>query len=163
MIDPVPTQCVVVDREFARRPLDRPTGGKKPLDPHAFDVIASLTAPRPRTFLPRHRLPRLMSFKKILWVTKIPFPRIPRSSSPHINRGGMARQGKSGVTLLSAAKNICVTRIFLLTFPTKTPRFSERNSLPQREQAMTDKFIVSRAEAVKRLWNRHSEECERCP
>src|SRR5262249_43254221 len=80
-----------------------------------------------------------------------------------INRGGMARQGKSGVTLLSAAKNICVTRIFLLTFPTKTPRFSERNSLPQREQAMTDKFIVSRAEAVKRLSNRHAEACERFP
>ena len=57
MIDPVPTLCVVVDGEFARRPLDRPTGGKKPFDPHAFDVIASLTAPRPRTFLPRHRLP----------------------------------------------------------------------------------------------------------
>src|SRR5215472_13099750 len=47
---------------------------------------------------------------------------IPRSSSPHINRGGMARQGKSGVTLLSAAENICVKRIFLLTFQTNAPR-----------------------------------------
>jgi len=28
---------------------------------------------------------------------------------------------------------------------------------------MTDKFIVSRAEAVKRLSNRHAEACERFP
>jgi hypothetical protein len=30
MVDPVPTQCMMVDREFPRRPFDRRTGGKKP-------------------------------------------------------------------------------------------------------------------------------------
>jgi hypothetical protein len=42
----VATQCVMVDREFSRRPLDRRAGRKKPFDPHPFEVIASLTAPR---------------------------------------------------------------------------------------------------------------------
>jgi hypothetical protein len=32
MVDPVPTQCMMVDREFPRRPFDRRTGGKKPFD-----------------------------------------------------------------------------------------------------------------------------------
>ena len=30
MVDPVPTQCMMVDREFPRRPFDRRTGGKIP-------------------------------------------------------------------------------------------------------------------------------------
>src|SRR5262249_26447097 len=57
MIDPVPTQCVVVDREFPCRSFDRGTGGQKPLDAHAFEVLASLTASRPRILFSPHRLP----------------------------------------------------------------------------------------------------------
>ena len=64
MVDPVPPQCVVVDLEFPRRPLDRRTGGKKPFDPRAFEVLASLTASRPRTSFSSHRPSPLMSFKK---------------------------------------------------------------------------------------------------
>src|SRR5262249_6229190 len=65
VIDPVSAQRVIVDREFARRPLDRPTGGKKPLDPHALEVIASLTAPCPGTLPSRHWLsPRPRLIKK---------------------------------------------------------------------------------------------------
>jgi len=64
MVDPVPTQCMMVDREFPRRPLDRRTGGKKPCDPRAFEVLASLTASRPRTSFSPHRPSPLMSFKK---------------------------------------------------------------------------------------------------
>jgi hypothetical protein len=65
MVDPVPTQCMMVDREFPRRPFDRRTGGKKPFDPRAFEVLASLTAPGPGTLLSRHRLPpRLHLIKK---------------------------------------------------------------------------------------------------
>src|SRR5215471_1879751 len=54
VIDPVSAQRVIVDRELPRRCLDRPTGGKKPFNPHALEVIASLTTPGPRPFLPRH-------------------------------------------------------------------------------------------------------------
>ncbi len=64
MVDPVPTQCMMVDREFPRRPFDRRTGGKKPFDPRAFEVLASLTASRPRTSFSPHRPSPLMSFKK---------------------------------------------------------------------------------------------------
>jgi hypothetical protein len=44
MIDPVPAQRVVVDIEFARRPLDRSSRRKQPLDPHPFEVIATLAS-----------------------------------------------------------------------------------------------------------------------
>src|SRR5262245_12171924 len=57
VIDPVPTQCVVVDLEFPRRPFDRRTGSKQPLDPRAFEVLASLTAPCARTLFSHHRFP----------------------------------------------------------------------------------------------------------
>jgi hypothetical protein len=65
MIDPVPTQCVMVNLEFARRPLDRCTGGEKPFDPRAFEVIASLTASRPRTLSRPIGLPRLCPSKNL--------------------------------------------------------------------------------------------------
>ena len=40
MIDPVPTQGVVIDLKFPRGCLDRRAGGEKALDPHAFEMIA---------------------------------------------------------------------------------------------------------------------------
>src|SRR5215469_9032124 len=65
MIDPMPTQCVMVDLEFPCRSFDRGTGGQKPLDAHAFEVLASLTASRPRTLFSPHRLfPRPRLIKK---------------------------------------------------------------------------------------------------
>src|SRR4029077_11288523 len=65
MIDPVPAQCVIVDREFSRRPFDRRAGGKQPLDPHPFQVLASLTETGSGTLLSRHWLsPRLRLIKK---------------------------------------------------------------------------------------------------
>jgi len=57
MIDPVQTQCMVVDLEFPRGRLVRRARGEKALDPHAFEMIASLTSPCSRTLLPRHVLP----------------------------------------------------------------------------------------------------------
>jgi len=53
----VSAQCVMVDREFSRRPLDRCAGREKPFNPNPFEVLASLTAPGPATLLSRHRLP----------------------------------------------------------------------------------------------------------
>jgi hypothetical protein len=42
----VATQCVMVDREFPRRPLDRRAGRKKPFDPHPFvPADTAITAP----------------------------------------------------------------------------------------------------------------------
>jgi hypothetical protein len=41
-----------------RRPFDRRTGGKKPFDPRAFEVLASLTASRPRSLFSPHQLLR---------------------------------------------------------------------------------------------------------
>src|SRR5690242_6713341 len=34
MVDPVPTQCVIVDLKLTRRSLDRRASRKKPLNPH---------------------------------------------------------------------------------------------------------------------------------
>jgi len=75
MVDPVPTQCMMVDREFPRRPFDRRTGGKKPFDPRAFEVLASLTASRPRTSFSPHRPSPLYVLQKICRVEKASCPR----------------------------------------------------------------------------------------
>ena len=65
MIDPMPTQGVVVDREFPSRSLDRCPGRQQPFNPHPFEVLASLTASGPGTLLTRHWLPpRLRPIKK---------------------------------------------------------------------------------------------------
>jgi len=50
MVPPVPTQAVVVDREFSRGSLDRCAGCQKTLDPHALNVIAALVSPGSRAF-----------------------------------------------------------------------------------------------------------------
>jgi hypothetical protein len=54
MINPVPSQCVIVDLEFPSGSLDRCPGREKPLDPLLFEMIATLTTPGSRTFLSRH-------------------------------------------------------------------------------------------------------------
>src|SRR5436190_4595264 len=75
MIDPMPTQGVVVDREFPCRSLDRRAGGEQPLDPHPFGVVASLTTPRARTLFSPHRLPPFYTLQKNSLGSKDPFPR----------------------------------------------------------------------------------------
>jgi hypothetical protein len=50
MIDPVPSQSVIIDLKFLRGSLHRCPGREKPLDPLPFEMIATLTAPRSRTF-----------------------------------------------------------------------------------------------------------------
>jgi len=40
MVPPVPTQGVIIDREFSRGSLDRCARRQQPLDPHALEVIA---------------------------------------------------------------------------------------------------------------------------
>src|ERR1700756_2078765 len=57
MIDPMPAQCVIIDLEFPRGSLDRRSGCKEPLDPCAFDMIATLTVPGSRTLLSCHLMP----------------------------------------------------------------------------------------------------------
>ena len=65
VIDPVSAQRVIVDRELPRRCLDRCAGRQKPFNPHALEVIASLTAPCPGTLPSRHWLsPRPRLIKK---------------------------------------------------------------------------------------------------
>jgi len=59
MIDPVPTQGVVIDLEFLRGCLDRRAGGEKTLDPRAFEMIAPLTSPCSGTLLPWHGSPQI--------------------------------------------------------------------------------------------------------
>src|SRR5215470_1984838 len=61
VVDPVPTQCVIVDLEFPCRPLDRGASGQKPLKPRAFVVITTLAAPRLRASLPPHSPPRRLN------------------------------------------------------------------------------------------------------
>jgi len=48
MVPPVPTQAVVVDREFSRGSLDRCAGCQETLDPDALNVIAALVSPGAR-------------------------------------------------------------------------------------------------------------------
>jgi hypothetical protein len=75
MINPVPTQSVVVDLEFSRGSLDRCPGREQPLDPHALGMIATLTAPGSRTLLPRYPIRRQYISKNnavALIGTKIP-------------------------------------------------------------------------------------------
>src|SRR5215831_18685348 len=67
MIDPVQTQCMVVDLEFPRGRLVRRARGEKALDPHAFEMIASLTSPGSRTIFCRatcYRSPKSRLLKK---------------------------------------------------------------------------------------------------
>ena len=54
MVDPVPTQCVIVDLKFSRGSFNRRAGRKKPLDPHALEMITPLTSPGSRTLLSCH-------------------------------------------------------------------------------------------------------------
>jgi hypothetical protein len=54
VVPPVPTQCVIVDREFSRGSLHRCARREQPFDPHALEVIATLTSPGSRTLLSRH-------------------------------------------------------------------------------------------------------------
>src|SRR5215468_49679 len=55
----------LADRELPRRCLDRCAGRQKPFNPHALEVIASLTAPCPGTLPSRHWLsPRPRLIKK---------------------------------------------------------------------------------------------------
>src|SRR5882762_1082174 len=51
MIDPMPTERVVVDREFPCSSLNRRTRSEQPFDPHPLGVVASPTASCPRTLL----------------------------------------------------------------------------------------------------------------
>src|SRR5262249_49424870 len=44
-LPPVPTQSVIIDREFSRGSLDRCARCQETLDPHALNVIAALTPP----------------------------------------------------------------------------------------------------------------------
>ena len=56
VIDPVPAQCVIVDLKFQSSSLDRRADREEPLDPHAFEVITTLTAPlRRRQYTPPSR------------------------------------------------------------------------------------------------------------
>jgi hypothetical protein len=77
MVDPVPTQCMMVDREFPRRPFDRRTGGKKPFDPRAFEVLASPdSVPSENLFLapsafPAYVLQKICRVEKGFLPTKI--------------------------------------------------------------------------------------------
>jgi hypothetical protein len=50
VVDPVPAQRVIVDLEFSSGSLDRCPGREEPLDPHAFEMIATLTSASSRTF-----------------------------------------------------------------------------------------------------------------
>jgi hypothetical protein len=54
MVPPVPTQGVIIDREFSRGSLDRCARRQQPLDPHALEVIAPPTSPGSRTPLSCH-------------------------------------------------------------------------------------------------------------
>ena len=54
MVPPVPTQGVIIDREFSRGSLDRCARREQTLDPHAFEMIAPLTSPGSRTPLSCH-------------------------------------------------------------------------------------------------------------
>jgi hypothetical protein len=54
MVPPVPTQGVIVDREFSSSSLDRSARRQQTLDPHALEVTAPLTSPGSRTFLSCH-------------------------------------------------------------------------------------------------------------
>src|SRR5262245_26949014 len=68
MIDPVPTQGMVVNLEFPRGCLDRRASCEKALDPHAFEMITPLASPCSRTLLLRHvrPLPRNLVFLRKL-------------------------------------------------------------------------------------------------
>jgi hypothetical protein len=77
MIDPVPSQSVIINLEFSRGSLDRCPSREKPLDPLPFEMIATLTAPRSRTLLSRHPVRRQYISKNnavALIGTKIPRP-----------------------------------------------------------------------------------------
>jgi len=73
MIDPMPTERVVVDREFPCSSLNRRTRSEQPFDPHPLGVVASPTASCPRTLFSRHRLSPMIFFKNS-WAAMVPLP-----------------------------------------------------------------------------------------
>jgi hypothetical protein len=65
MVPPVPTQCVIIDREFSSDSLNRPARREQTLDPHAVEVITALTSPGSRATLSCHWLFPPLYFKKL--------------------------------------------------------------------------------------------------
>jgi hypothetical protein len=63
MVSPMPTQGVIVDREFSRGSLDRCAGCQETLDPHALNVIAALASPGPRALWSCHLFSQSYIFK----------------------------------------------------------------------------------------------------
>jgi hypothetical protein len=63
VVYPMPTQGMIIDREFSRGSLDRCARCQKTLDPHALDMIAALASPGSRAFWSWHVFPHTYILK----------------------------------------------------------------------------------------------------